>query len=87
MQKDSAPSGRAYGRALQLMAFICKDVCSKDKNIMKQRYSNGLVVYCSVCEKMFLKENNPGNYCKCCGCRTRNNPRTKSSSRIRKYTY
>lgn len=69
------------------MAFVCKNFCNKDKDIMKQRYASGMVVYCSICEKMFLKINNPGVFCKCCGCRTRNNPRTKSSTRPRKYTY
>lgn len=66
------------------MAFVCKHICENDKNIMKQRYSLGLVVYCSICEKMFLKKDNPGIFCKCCGCRTRHKSRTKCK---RKYKY
>ena len=69
------------------MAFVCKQICRKDHNIMKQNYALGMVVYCSICEKMFLKVNNPGINCKCCGCRTRNKPRTRSNLRTRKYTY
>ena len=65
--------------------FICKQICAMDRNVKKQRYSLGLHVYCAICEKMFLKVNNPGVFCKCCGCRTRVSARTKSSAKVRKY--
>ena len=69
------------------MAFVCKQLCKIDSNIMKQNYALGNVVYCAICEKMFLKVNNPGVFCKCCGCRTRTKPRTRSSLRERVYSY
>jgi len=84
MQQNGACIARTYDGTLHIM-FICKQLCAKDRNVKKQRYSLGLHVYCAICEKMFLKVNNPGVFCKCCGCRTRARARTKSSAKVRKY--
>jgi len=61
------------------MTNICKGKCKGTKKTGRHDYSLGLHVYCSICSKIFLKEDNPNPHCKCCGCRTRSNPRTRSN--------
>jgi hypothetical protein len=66
------------------MTGICKNKCINDKYQWKQKYDLNNQTYCSICEKMFLKTDNPGRYCKCCGISLRHKSRTKNK---RKYKY
>ena len=67
------------------MASICKQKCKADKKVKKQNYSLGTRTYCSVCERTFVKENNPGIYCKCCGVKLRHKARSHSKCKVRYY--
>ena len=58
------------------MVFTCKSICKIHKNVKKVNYSLGINVFCSICDKTFLKENNDGIFCKCCNVRLRHTART-----------
>ena len=66
------------------MSLICKNTCVSVRHAKKVSATLKQTKYCSVCEKMFLIEDQPDTRCFCCN----NKLRTKSKSKkMRLYKY